>query len=232
MNTIGRLVISDRGDEPRLILGMIFSGASTGLKPNVVYEIIEIMGEIILKPLGKSAIRQFVNSPNNNTGICWSNDVNSIVYNGSHLVTGKELLEESNFGIGKRPEYIQELIDKCYRLISEGDMEFAKEGVQLLSDHLGEDDAQIVELNALIFLHPKDEQTNLIIYKSSRCVGSELKSYEGWAWEEAKIEHLRKDQYLADEIDLVTNICAQLTNVNPVGFKFCTVAEAIADQED
>jgi predicted ATP-binding protein involved in virulence len=54
-------------------------------------------------------------------------------------------------GVAKRPEYSQKIIDRCYRLIDEGQMEDAKKELEILSNYLGEDDAQVVELHALIF---------------------------------------------------------------------------------
>ncbi len=54
-------------------------------------------------------------------------------------------------GVPKRPEYSQKIIDKCYRLIDQGRMEDAKKELEILSNYLGEDDAQVVELHALIF---------------------------------------------------------------------------------
>jgi len=66
--------------------GGLMLGKSFGLlKPNRVYQIIEILGELIIKDMGPSAISE--PSP---PGLTWSRTANDIVTNGHHLHTKAE----------------------------------------------------------------------------------------------------------------------------------------------
>ncbi len=73
---MSRFVVLD--DERNLLLGIDFDKL---FKKDVVYEIIEFMGEIIVKPLGKFAL------PTKGS------DVNHVVYDGRHLLTKEENIE-------------------------------------------------------------------------------------------------------------------------------------------
>jgi hypothetical protein len=98
MNTIGRLVIGDRGDEnsPKLVLGVIFASAKIqSLKTDTVYEIVDFMGELTLQKVGRSAIKQTMDDPENKIDVCWSNDINRIACDGDYLLTQKEACDRA-----------------------------------------------------------------------------------------------------------------------------------------
>lgn len=63
--------------EPDLIVGVCFRGSS--LKPNRIYQIDEILGELTIADLGPSAISD---RPYNKTGrMGWKSDISSIIEN-------------------------------------------------------------------------------------------------------------------------------------------------------
>lgn len=82
---IARLAVraGDKGDEGHLILGLTHHEV---FKPGHVYEIVEIMGEHIIRDLGVSAATMC--TPR--YGPSWSNDVNMLVNDGRHLLTASE----------------------------------------------------------------------------------------------------------------------------------------------
>lgn len=81
--------IAGRSDPPKdpnkgtLILGISFGDV---FKPGHLYEIIEIMGEHIIRDLGESAA-----SPQKHPqGVTWNRDANSLINHGGHLFTVEE----------------------------------------------------------------------------------------------------------------------------------------------
>jgi hypothetical protein len=71
------VVRKDKG----LILGKSFGDL---LKPDTVYQIDEILDELVIREIGPSAIATEGHRPN------WNHDANTIVEDGSHLYTPAE----------------------------------------------------------------------------------------------------------------------------------------------
>jgi len=92
MNTIGRLVLRDGlGTQAHLVLGVIFKSAAEVLDTSQVYEIRECFGEIMIQPVGKTAIGHTGKDSALNT--CWGHDINFILScntSGEHLWTEAE----------------------------------------------------------------------------------------------------------------------------------------------
>lgn len=68
-------------DERKIILGMDKLGI---FKAGVVYEVTEMLGEIVLTPIGKYALEKDGQYPNENS------QINSIIISGLHLITEEE----------------------------------------------------------------------------------------------------------------------------------------------
>lgn len=83
MKKIARLVVRGADENDGLILGVGVRGSITEngpLKPGTVYEIEEILGELVLKEVGPSAVkndsREYDKKPElHHPGVCWGNDV-------------------------------------------------------------------------------------------------------------------------------------------------------------
>jgi len=74
------------GKDDKLILGCSFQ--SGRLKPGVVYEIVDFMGQIMIQEVGESACK--MTRPDSKGGACWCNDANQIIHSGNHLLTTEE----------------------------------------------------------------------------------------------------------------------------------------------
>jgi hypothetical protein len=61
------------------------------LKPGHVYEIIDMLGELIIKDLGESVVD---NKPNL-TQFCWGHDANTLIECSDHLLTKDEYIKRS-----------------------------------------------------------------------------------------------------------------------------------------
>jgi hypothetical protein len=93
MNTIARFTIrptDETSQEGDLILGGLFKrGQNQGLVPGKIYEIQNVLGELVIVDIGDSAIklyeRTFVN-------VNWALSINSVLTQGAgqHLLTEKE----------------------------------------------------------------------------------------------------------------------------------------------
>lgn len=83
MKTLARFVVrpaSSEGKTPQgdLLLGsMMFNQKSDLLRPGEIHEIREVMGTLMLMPLGKAAIG--MKRSDSSLGVCWGNDVNQII---------------------------------------------------------------------------------------------------------------------------------------------------------
>ena len=60
-------------------------------------------------------------------------------------------------GVTKRPGWMQERIDACFRLIDQGDLEKAKDAIQNLQEDLGQNDPDVVRANTM--LHFLDDES-------------------------------------------------------------------------
>lgn len=94
LKRVGRIVIrpDENGEDEKLILGCSFN---TGvLKPGFVYEIQELLGQIIIREIGESSCGY--SHQNTKGGISWCNDANQIIRTGTHLLTDREYQENIN----------------------------------------------------------------------------------------------------------------------------------------
>lgn len=90
--SVGRIVIrpkNENGDDDKLILGCSFNAGV--LKPGYVYEIQQILGQIVIREIGKSSCG--FTHKNTKGGISWGNDANQIITYGTHLLSDKEYQE-------------------------------------------------------------------------------------------------------------------------------------------
>ena len=74
------------GKDDKLILGCSFQ--SGRLKPGVVYEIVDFMGQIMIREVGESACK--MTRPDSKGDSCWCNDAGHIINSGNHLMTTEE----------------------------------------------------------------------------------------------------------------------------------------------
>lgn len=94
MQTLARFVIrpneQGQGD---LVLGAMFKAQNAELlSPNKVYEIREVVGTLMIVPVGDAHIANNKRPADDAHGICWGNDISYIldVGNGRHLLTVEE----------------------------------------------------------------------------------------------------------------------------------------------
>lgn len=101
------------GGDDKLILGCSFN--SGVLKPGFVYEIVEILGQIVIREVGESSCKY---SHQHTKGMaCWCNDANHIIYSGTHLLTDKEYNEhihESRSEEEKINDHRKEVLDDIF----------------------------------------------------------------------------------------------------------------------
>lgn len=71
-------------DERRVLIGI---DKANIFEAGVVYEAVKILGEIILKPVGKYALPEQGTYPNEHS------EPNAIIYSGLHLITKDEQIE-------------------------------------------------------------------------------------------------------------------------------------------
>lgn len=96
MKLVARLVRRQGSDEnDGLILGSCMREGESLLKKGVIYEIQQVMGELIIVEVGPCAIPVDYTEENqtgtaHNPGVCWGHDVNRIVSNQQHLLTVAE----------------------------------------------------------------------------------------------------------------------------------------------
>jgi hypothetical protein len=70
-------------EDAGLMLGKSFNGL---LKPDRVYQITEILGELTIKDMGPTAM----GTRSDGIGVSWNHTANDIVQNGHHLHTREE----------------------------------------------------------------------------------------------------------------------------------------------
>jgi len=94
VKSIARFVIrpDEKGQDDKLILGCSFN--SGVLKPGFVYEIQEILGQIMIREIGPSSCGY--SQENTKGGISWCNDANQIIHGGTHLLTDREYVKNIN----------------------------------------------------------------------------------------------------------------------------------------
>jgi hypothetical protein len=73
--------------------GGLIVGKSMGnlLKPDTVYEIVQIAGEFIVREVGTSTISNSPEYSDPRINVSWNNEVGEIVENGQHLYTRNEI---------------------------------------------------------------------------------------------------------------------------------------------
>ena len=80
MKAIARIITRpDENNQTELIIGTCFK-KQKALKPNRVYEIIQILGELIICEVGESVIGKTLKDGHSN--VCWGTDVNTILETG------------------------------------------------------------------------------------------------------------------------------------------------------
>lgn len=87
MKSIARFVRRDGGDEDGLLIGNMFKQGAKHFKPGYVYEIQEILGELVIKEVGKSCIPR--RADEDFAGICayWASDISNLVMSaGKYLI--------------------------------------------------------------------------------------------------------------------------------------------------
>ena len=84
MKTIMRFALRDEGTgrPDSLVLGKMLNQTNL-LKSGVVYEMRDVLGEIMITPIGKASTAE-------NPVSYWAGDVNSNVTSGDHLLTEEE----------------------------------------------------------------------------------------------------------------------------------------------
>lgn len=89
--SIGRIVIrpNEDGSDDKLILGCSFNAGV--LKPGYVYEIQQVLGQIVIREIGPSSCK--MTHKNTKGGISWGNEANQIITHGTHLLSDKEYQE-------------------------------------------------------------------------------------------------------------------------------------------
>ena len=89
---VGRIVVRPNkdGTDDNLILGSSFDAGV--FKPGFVYEILEFLGEIVIREVGESSTKYSFNEKPIG-GSVWCHDANTIIKNGTHLLTEKEYRE-------------------------------------------------------------------------------------------------------------------------------------------
>lgn len=95
MGIEGRFVCRSRMDgSGDLILGSMFKSQTGLLRPDVVYEIVNIMGELLIRPVGPAAINSD-GSSRHLIGASWMNAFGEIpsMTGGRHLLTIEEVAE-------------------------------------------------------------------------------------------------------------------------------------------
>jgi hypothetical protein len=87
-----RFIIRPEGEKSKCIIGVNLTGST--LKPGVIYEIVEAMGEYMIREVGAPAMPE--------TG--WGYTVNDIMesFGGSHLMTQVEYTQVHNALEGKQ----------------------------------------------------------------------------------------------------------------------------------
>ena len=87
MKTLARIVTRDSGDgSPDLIIGQCFKSNGV-LKSNHVYVIEEVLGQITIRCIGPSRIK---NSNKDGENVCWGNSVDFILCDKDILLTENE----------------------------------------------------------------------------------------------------------------------------------------------
>lgn len=90
---LGRFVTRGR-DDGRVDLALFLPVKDSGLKPNTVYELYRLAGEVFLQELGPS-IMQHASAADRHGMPCWGQDVSLILRQGSKylVLTEQEYLE-------------------------------------------------------------------------------------------------------------------------------------------
>lgn len=110
-NRIARLAVRPNpGHESEgvLILGL---GHVDIFKPGKVYEVIEIMGEHIIREVGDSAANDILDPKSacgfkvRFPGCTWNRDVNGLVIDGRHLLTATEVLAAEKYQEDKQKAF-------------------------------------------------------------------------------------------------------------------------------
>ena len=79
MRPIARIVIRGADENDGLIVGAALKGSRDVLKPGMVYELWEILGETVIKEIGKTCIGQTVHDPDCMYGACWGQDIGHLL---------------------------------------------------------------------------------------------------------------------------------------------------------
>lgn len=101
MKMVARFVTRPTGKDgkgpPDLILGAAFKGAESHLNAGKIYEIREILGELVIAEVGPAAIG-WTHKTSLIGRVSWTNDVNYILEmsRSHHLLTAAEFQEQVN----------------------------------------------------------------------------------------------------------------------------------------
>lgn len=84
MHKIARFTIRPEGDKGSIILGAMFNlpSAQQALKAGIIYEIREIMGELVVVEIGESELQLDANR----TSVSWNHSVNDILECGGKYI--------------------------------------------------------------------------------------------------------------------------------------------------
>lgn len=93
MNKVARFTLRPNDDKADLILGVMFSSpdAQKHLKAEKIYEIVEIMGELMIREVGPAALKL----KDSMLDVSWYTDINYILdaAKGTFILTEKEIDE-------------------------------------------------------------------------------------------------------------------------------------------
>ncbi len=91
IETVGRILTRPTKDgKPDVVIGACFK-KQTALKPNRIYEIVSVLGELILRDLGESVVGKKIKE-SFNCDICWGHDINTILEGSDNKWLTKEEL--------------------------------------------------------------------------------------------------------------------------------------------
>ncbi len=95
MNILGRFIVRPEGDGSRLMVGMMIPGNGV-IRPGVVYELREVLGEVVLKEVGEP----HMDKRN------WGREIGVVItgMDGTHLMTTEEYEERERIRAMEEPD--------------------------------------------------------------------------------------------------------------------------------
>lgn len=88
MKPVARFAV--REGDGKLILGVNLVGHGSPLKPGVVYQVEDVLGELVIREIGPCAIGPTINTPDKSHDSCWGHKAGMIIAYGYHLMTEGE----------------------------------------------------------------------------------------------------------------------------------------------